>query len=897
MVERRALHSVEARRMLPAMPGDGGRAVALGRAASLLLLLPSLAIAADGRAEALAALAAGRYEQVAALAQKAGPRDRDAAEVLISRAEIATGRVVEAERRLTAVARRRPVSVPGLEARVRLGRLLAAGGRRAEADAIWNALFDDYERGRLDKKSAAALTAVGIAARGLGSFHDAVELFGEAQAADPRFAPARLESAETFLEKYASAEAERDALALLQLTPDDADARELMARIRVEQGEVPAANREIARALAINPRHAAALLVDAGLALEVDDRAHAEARCREVLAVDPRNQLAHSLLGASRLLADDLPSFSVEKAAVAALHPGSARFLHVVAETLVRAHRYEEAAHLEEEAIALDPTDAIALAAWGEDLLRLGDEARAHEALTRAYALDRFNVRAHNLLELLETVIPRDYTLVEAGHFSLRTTRLEAPALTRILPPVLESEWRELTARYGYTPPSPVRIELYADPRHYAVRTVGLPRLDALGVTFGRVVTARSPVQGDFNFAMMLWHEVAHVFALGLSKNRVPRWFTEGLAEWETEHHRAEWRRTTHADLARALAAGRLLSVNDLDIGFVRARSVAEVVVAYHEAAEAIGFVVRRWGFPAIVKALSRFGEGRSTIEVLREITGLDSAGFDAAFRTDLLPRLAVYRGQLLVRPSQLGDLDELREAAGAHPADVHAQALLALGLVAHHQTREAESAVARALVLAPDDPEACFAAASLAAARPDSQSLAEDRLRALLAAGVDGYDVRMLLASVLAAMDRLPAAISELERAALLDPEASEPHELLAAVAVKAHTEENALREWTLASSIDVHDLALARKVTLGNLALSRWDKTRAAAERAEFIAPYDPALRLASARAALALHDPRAAIAELEIALAAPPQSLGDQGPALRALLAEAEAAARPR
>ena len=71
-----------------------------------------------------------------------------------------------------------------------------------------------------------------------------------------------------------------------------------------------------------------------------------------------------------------------------------------------------------------------------------------------------------------------------------------------------------------------------ADPDHedFAVRTMGMPGLGALGVTFGQVVAMDSPSArkpGDFNWGSTLWHEMSHVYILSATNGRVPRWFTE----------------------------------------------------------------------------------------------------------------------------------------------------------------------------------------------------------------------------------------------------------------------------------------------------------------------------------------------------------------------------------
>ena len=211
---------------------------------------------------------------------------------------------------------------------------------------------------------------------------------------------------------------------------------------------------------------------------------------------------------------------------------------------------------------------------------------------------------------LFEDVIPKEYTLVDGKPFRFRVPKEESRCLERYVEPMVEREYAELVQRYGFTPKGPLTIELYADPEHYAVRTVGLPELERARRLLRPGDHRDVAVDRHVNWGMMLWHELgARVRdpALELARAALVH---RGAREYETRS-RARVARRTHAELYHAIADKQLLRSAELNLGFTRARDVAHMVVTYHQAAEEVMFLVRRFGFPVVPKALRCSRRGR----------------------------------------------------------------------------------------------------------------------------------------------------------------------------------------------------------------------------------------------------------------------------------------------
>jgi hypothetical protein len=442
-----------------------------------------------------------------------------------------------------------------------------------------------------------------------------------------------------------------------------------------------------------------------------------------------------------------------------------------------------------------------------------------------------------------------------------------------------------------------VVFELYGDPSHYAVRTVGLPAIGVAGVCFGRVITSQSPTNHAFNWGMVLAHELAHVFAIQISRSRVPRWFTEGLSELETMRARPEWTRHDDAALWGALRTGRLPTLVDLSTAFVHAHSAEDALQAYAHAAAALDFFERRFGFARIRSALEAYGRGQRGPGVLEQMAGLPADEIERQFRADLQQRLARYDGQYL--PTQ--SLRRPRAEAESRAALPHARplALIEAGLaqLADGDRRAAELSLARANALAaegkaagrPAEPDEAAAIAFLTgelALASRQAGAAVEALQALIgdpkgaadggaapasgqAGNHDGYDARIRLA--LAEIHRHAAAAAErhLRRAIAFDPTRVEPHALLAELHADTHQDADRLSDMEDALLLEPQNGKLAKTLVLGLGRAGRPGKVVDLAPIAIFIDPADPDLHAALGRALAATGKNTLAAAALERAL----------------------------
>jgi tetratricopeptide (TPR) repeat protein len=780
-------------------------------------------------------LRAGRYTEALAAARQAGGA---AGLTLAGEIERRLSRYADAKKTFEQVAEKWP-GPESLRARLELGLVALDVGDKNGAEPVLDRFYQDYNGGRIDKNDAQQMMYVAIAARALESFQDANKTFQKAARLDGRNAEIQLEWARTFLERYAVGEAEVSVKEALRLDAKDPDALALLARVRYEQSETADCLAAVDKALAENPRHEEALAVRAELSIDDGLYDAANKDLAKAFEVAPHSPKLHALRAASAFLSDDPATYDTERKKALAVNPKYAEMYVMIAELAVKQHRYSEAIKLAQQALAIEPKNPLALASLGTNYLRQGDDAHGLEALNKAWEGDRFNVRTYNILNLFDDVVTKQFAFTEAAPFRLRVSKADAPLVAKQALPVLRAAYERYRTRYGFTPEGPITIEMYADPQQYAIRTVGLPSLGALGVCFGKVITAMEPGSGKFSWSMVLSHELAHVFAIQLSKSRVPRWFTEGLSEWETAQAQPHWRRAGDADLAAALQAGQLRGLAELNLSFTRARSMDEMVAAYYHSYVAVDFLARRFGFPKLLEMLRLWGQGKQTPEVLQKATGIPLAQIDAELRAEIEKRTASYRTQFHVR----------YEESAALPKDAP-QWKVGLSKLGAHDIGAAEAAAK----LAGDGKEAWVLRGEIALAKRDAKA-AQAAYEKAIAAGADGYDLRMRVATSAEHAGDLDRALAEYAKAAAFDPQKTEPFEERAEILEKRHDSAGALAELEKALAIDPNTGPAAHKLALAAAAKSDWPRTAKYAQRALEVDPFDAEVQDALAKAADAL------------------------------------------
>ncbi|HVI72277.1 MAG TPA: tetratricopeptide repeat protein, partial [Pyrinomonadaceae bacterium] len=413
-----------------------------------------------------------------------------------------------------------------LDSDLRRAELLELIGQEDRAKAIYGSFVKYYTDN--DPKSALELTLIARALVHLERYQDANDMYRSAIEADSNYLEAQLGASELFTEKYAYADAATFLDDALKINSNSARTYlDIASNKRLEGGDEMTA--ALARALSINPNFVDALALKAAVALEANRLDEASTEIEKALKVNPRSLEAHSLRAAMFYLQDR--EFEPEVAATLAIGPKYGNVYNTLAHYATITRRTEQSVQFARRAVEISPGLWDAHLKLGMSLLRMGQMESGRAAVEKAFKGDPFNIWAKNTLDLLDSM--NDFKETKRGAFIIKASARESDVLAPYAANLLEEAAAKLTAKYHFTPKTPIIIEIFQNHEDFAVRTLGMPGLGALGVCFGMVVAQDSPSAreaGEFNWGSTLWHEYTHVITLQMTDYRIPRWFSEGLS-------------------------------------------------------------------------------------------------------------------------------------------------------------------------------------------------------------------------------------------------------------------------------------------------------------------------------------------------------------------------------
>lgn len=625
--------------------------------------------------------------------------------VLKARSEAARGKYADAAKTMEVARGRFPFSPAVLLLAYETHRSVG----RVEDAAEVAVAFDLLIRRTTGREPPAARVAIGryLLMRGADARKVLDLFFADVVKRNPEYLDAHYATAELALGKHDYALAAET----LQKAPEAA-AQEphyhfLLARAFGSDDRAKAA-KAVADALAINPRHADSLLLKADRFIDAEDYAAADAVLRQAIEVDPLHPRAWAYRAVLAHLRADPDGETAARKSALTRWPTNPEVDHLIGKKLSQDYRFAEGAAYQRKALEFDPRNLPAKAQLCQDLLRLGQEDEGWALAAELFAADGYDAVAFNLVTLKDNLAK--FRPLRDGEFLVKMDPKEAELYGPRALAVLKEARKALTEKYGVELNQPVTVEIFPRKQDFAVRTFGLPGADGfLGVCFGPVITANSPAsQGanPSNWEAVLWHEFCHTVTLRKTKNKMPRWLSEGISVYEELQENPSWGQWLTPRYREMILGDDLTPLSKLSSAFLSPKSALHVQFAYYESALAVEFLVRNHGFDALKVVLDDLGAGVSVNDALTRRTGRTLEKLDAEFAAFIRGRATdTAAGATWDRPDLPPDADSAALAAWveAHPKSFWGVQRLAARFVAEKKWPEAEKAATELKALYPE--------------------------------------------------------------------------------------------------------------------------------------------------------------------------------------------------
>ncbi|HEX5399445.1 MAG TPA: tetratricopeptide repeat protein, partial [Verrucomicrobiae bacterium] len=446
--------------------------------------------------------------------------------------------------------------------------------------------------------------------------------FQRAEQMDPPAREAFLAAGQLALDKHDFKLAADTFRAGLKKFPDDPDMNSGLAHAyeSSDRGQMLLA---IHAALAANPRHIPTLLLLADHLIDAEQYDEAEKQLAIALSVNPYQPEALAYRAVIAELRNDTNAASQYRADALKFYRRNPRVDYLIGRKLSQHYRFAEGAAEQRRALEFEPNYLPAQGQLAEDLLRLGQDDAGWALAESVHSNDEYDVAAYNLSVLHDEM--ESFATLTNAHFIVHMSKHEAGLYGDQVLDLLSRARETLTGKYGVTLTKPTTVEIFPQQKDFAVRTFGFPEDPGyLGVCFGSVITANSPASqapDPANWEDVLWHEFTHVITLTDTKNRMPRWLSEGISVYEERQANPSWGEHMNLAYRDLILRGELTPISELSSAFMAPSNALHLQFAYFESSLVVQFIVEQYGFDALKQILTDLGNGEEVYQSIARRT------------------------------------------------------------------------------------------------------------------------------------------------------------------------------------------------------------------------------------------------------------------------------------
>jgi tetratricopeptide (TPR) repeat protein len=657
------------------------------------------------------------------------------------------------------------------------------------------------------------LIALGRAALLLGADPRRVleNFFDQVKKTAPRLRDVYLASGELALSKGDLELAAKTFDEGLQQCADDPDLLYGLARAYLPSDR-PEMGNALEAALEQNPHHVPSHLLLAEHLIDGEQYEPADKALAEALEVNPWHAEAWTFRAIIAHLRGEATAQGEALEKARKFWAGNPVVPHLFGKKLAQKYRFAESAAEQRKALGFEKNFLPAKIQLAQDLLRLGDEEEGWTLAEQVHKADGYDVTAYNLVTLRERLAK--FQSLTNDDFLVRMSAQEAEIYGARVMALLQRAKETLSAKYGHTPERPTIVEIFPEQKDFAVRTFGMPGNPGfLGVCFGRVITANSPAsQGASpeNWEAVLWHEFCHVITLQMTRNKMPRWLSEGISVYEERLANPAWGQRMHSKYREMVVGDDFVPIRKLSAAFLSPKSDEHVQFAYFESSLVVEFLVEKFGFESLKKILVDLGEGKLIEQAIAAHTApldqveKDFAAFARARAESLAPKLdwteppgrAAARAAAQSRRAggpaprrrasllEGGEFDEAWRAL--HPNNFYVMTREAKRLVSEKKWPEAKTALLQLIELYPDQTSPDNAYEMLAAVHRALKETDEERavLARIAEREADAIETYARLMELESARTNWTAVLQNAERYLAVNPLLPVPYRWLAQAA-----------------------------------------------------------------------------------------------------------------